>query len=195
MILCIYRMYTMIQKFSLLVAISILTTLFITGCRRKNTITPEQNTGDINIITGNTIITPTVTIWSNVRIHYSITTADGAIRKQEDNISLAVWSNTLNTYVESQLIDMQKNEEKKILVEPTNGFGTMYDFEKEEKLPVSVFTSANIIPESGQRYDLGWIKWYVIGFSGQNNETVIFNTNPIYTWKDITYTVKILDIQ
>lgn len=147
---------SMSSKIALSLFISLaISTSFLTGCRRNSIPSPEPVTGSIDQSSGTTTLPSNVQIGSTVTMKYTITTADGAIRKQQDNETIVIGQNTLNAYVESQLVSMQKNEEKKILVVPAKGFGTMYDFEKEERLPISVFTSANLAPQSGQRYDLG----------------------------------------
>ncbi len=91
---------------------------------------------------------------------------------------------------------MTINEKKTIVISPDKWYGKSYNKRNgEQRIPILMFKNLQITPEEGVYYDLWKFKWEIkeiVLDAGQ--KIVVMDTNPIHTWKDLTYEIEVVNI-
>jgi len=138
-----------------------------------------------------------IELGDTVTISYSASLEDGTLIEEytEDMPMVFVVGEWSVRILDEAIIDMKKGGSKTIGVSPEDWYGDRYNPNKVQDIPLLMLKQFEVIPEVGKYIEFGDIQWVIKELKGAGDaQMVVIDTNPVYTWQNLEYKFKVLNV-
>jgi len=133
-----------------------------------------------------------VVIGDEVHVLVDAKFEDGSVFTN-DTISFVLWDQTVDSFLENEILGMKAWSKKKFELLPGDWYGKYYDPRQIQQLPVMVFQLMEITPEIGWYYDFGWETGVIVDLDWTwDQQIVTIDGNSPETFNTIFYTIELL---
>ena len=134
-----------------------------------------------------------VTDTSVVTVDYTAKYADTHETFKQSTETLDLSKDTVIAGLKKGLIGMKQGDEKTIEISTGEGYGSRYNPQMVNPIPMRLFIAVNVKPEVGKFYTLGNIKGVVTAISGSGADALVdVDINDPSTYRPLEYDVKVV---
>jgi FKBP-type peptidyl-prolyl cis-trans isomerase 2 len=134
-----------------------------------------------------------VKVWDKISVVYDVTLPDWTLYKSNEKVTFTVWSGEVIAGLDEWIIWVKPGKKTKIIVSPDKWYITDHSENKVQKVAKLIFDKMGkdikIWEVTALSNITGVITW--IEKDKDGNDIVIFDTNPLYTQQDLTFSVTV----